>query len=96
MIKARSEAYKKEIITSAEALAFENYIKVYQKGQNLYLYCKYLEILERWLPNKRLYLIHVPGTKKETMILNMEAPFRSDDITRMDLDEQKEGAKKDE
>lgn len=83
-MQSNSYLYEKEKVTAAESKAFENYLKAYRLGQDIYLCRKYLRILEEAIPGKRLYLVSVPGILQETAIINLEDPL-STGFTQLDL-----------
>ncbi|NUM34975.1 MAG: hypothetical protein HUU50_10555 [Candidatus Brocadiae bacterium] len=89
IIQAKTYLAEKEMQTSAQAKAFENYSQAYSKGNTLYILRKYLKILEQNLQEHRLYIIDVKDTQKEVNILNLEEKLSSD-LLQLDFNHKEE------
>lgn len=88
LIAAESYKYQKQKLTAAEAKAFADFLAAYKQGGNIYLERKYLKILEKHLPGKRLYLINAPATTEITSI-DLKEPLGGAKLWNLDYSEKK-------
>ena len=92
-LEAGNYLEEKLLLTQAEAQAFANFATAYVAGGDLYLERKYLKILEKTLPGKRLYLLHLPGTESEVTVVNLEDQF-STSLFQLDMSETQDSQKR--